>query len=106
MAAIALAVAQVRAARVAEPPRCRRTAAVAEIVSEIAAFPRAPGSDRVATLLVGVGLTEAPLDRPVLAGAPAWAVVDSAMAAEDAAAEVAVAVAEVAEDKGTVDEGN
>jgi hypothetical protein len=33
-------------------------------------------------------------------------VVDSAMAAEDAAAEVAVAVAEVAEDKGTVDEGN
>jgi hypothetical protein len=81
---------------------------VAEIVSEIAAFHRAPGSDRVATLLVGVGLTEAPLDRPVLAEVPAWAVVDSAMAAEDAEeeAEVGVAVAEVAEDKGTVDEGN
>ena len=54
-------------------------------------------------LLVGVGLTEAPLDRPVLAEVPAWAVVDSAMAAEE---EAGVAVAEVAEDKETVDEGN
>ena len=76
---------------------------MAEIISEIAAFHRAQGSVRVATLLVGVGLTEAPLDRPVLAEVPAWAVVDSAMAAEE---EAGVAVAEVAEDKETVDEGN
>ena len=103
VAAIALAVAQVRAARVAEPARCRRTAAVAQIASVVALSHQAQGSVRVATLLVGVGLTEAPLDRPVLAEVPAWAVVDSAMAAEE---EAGVAVAEVAEDKETVDEGN
>jgi len=76
---------------------------VAEIVSEIAAFHRAQGSVRVVMLLVGVGLGATPLDRPVLAEVPAWEAVDSAMVV---VAEVAVAVAEVAEDKGTVDEGN
>src|SRR5205809_875512 len=81
--ALALEVAQVRAVRVAEPARCRRTAAVAQIASVVALSHQAQGSVRVATLLVGVGLTEAPLDRPVLAEVPAWAVVDSAMAAEE-----------------------
>ena len=76
MAAIALAVGQVPAARVQEPARCRRTAAAAQIASVIALSHQAPGSVRVATLLVAVGLTEAPLDRPVPAEAPAWAVVE------------------------------
>jgi hypothetical protein len=75
--------------------------AVVQIASEIAVSHPAPGSDRVATLSVGVGLTEAPLDRPVLAEVPVSALVDSATAR--AAADAA---GEVAEDKGTVDEGN
>ena len=100
-AAIALAVAQVRAARVAEPARCRRTAAVAQIASVVALSHQAQGSVRVATLLVGVGLGATPLDRRVIAEVPAWAVVDSAMAAE---AEAGVAVAEVGgADKQTID---
>jgi hypothetical protein len=93
VAAIALAVGQVPAARVAEPQRCRRTAALAQIASVIGLSHQAPGSVRVTTLLVGVGLTEPPLDRPVLAEVPASAPVDSATAraearavAEDAAA--------------------
>ena len=74
---------------------------MAEIVSEIAAFHRAQGSVRVATLLVGVGLGATPLDRRVIAEVPAWAVVDSAMAAE---AEAGVAVGEVGgADKQTID---
>jgi hypothetical protein len=95
VAPIALAVARVRvpAARVAGSARCRRTARVGagvEIASEIAASHPAQGSDRVATLLVAVDLTQAPLDRPAVVEAPAWAAVDSAVVVVE---EAAVAVA-------------
>jgi hypothetical protein len=78
VAAIALAVARVPAVRVA---------AVAETVSEIAVSHPAQGSGRVATLLVEVGLTGAPLDPPAVAEVPAWAAVELVVAvAEDAEA--------------------
>jgi hypothetical protein len=86
VAAIAPAVGQVPAAQVAEPPGCRRTAALPQIASVIGLSHQAPGSVRVATLLVGVGLTEAPLDRPVLAEVPVSALVDSATARAEAGA--------------------
>jgi hypothetical protein len=79
VAAIALAVAQVPAARVAEPARWRQTARPvppAEIVLEIAASHPAQDSVRVATRLVAVGLGAAPLDRPVVAEVPAWEAAD------------------------------
>src|SRR5712671_4868865 len=44
------------AARVAEPQRCQRTAALAQIASVIGLSHQAPGSVRVTTLLVEVGL--------------------------------------------------
>jgi len=104
VAPIALAVGQVPAARVAEPAGWRRTAAVAQIASVIAPSHQAPGSVRVATLLVEVGLAEAPFDPPVVAEVPAWAVVDLAMALAEALV-VAGAAAEVeAGDKPTVGE--
>jgi hypothetical protein len=82
---------------VAQRARCRRTVAVAEIVSEIAAFHRAQGSVRIATLLVAAGLEATPLDRPVLAEVPAWEAVDSATAVAAAAGAVAAEVVAVAE---------
>jgi len=96
--AIALAVGQVPAARAREPVQCRRAAAVAQMASVIALSHQGPGSVRVATLLVAVGLTEAPPGRQVTAEAPAWGAVDSAVAvvAEEADA---VAVADVEDDK-------
>ena len=100
--AVALAVAQVLTARVAEPARCRRTAAVAQVVSEIAAFHRAQGSVRIATLLVAADLEATPLDRPVLAEVPAWEAVDSARAVAVAAEVVAVAEVVGAEGKQTI----
>jgi hypothetical protein len=97
VAPIALAVGQLPAARVAAPPRCRRTAAPAEIASVIGLSHQVLGSVRVTTLLAEAGLTEAPLDRPVLAAVPVSALVDSATAraeagavAEDAAAAAGV----------------
>jgi hypothetical protein len=82
VAAIVLAVGQVPAAPVAELARCRlsgRPELPAEMVSEIVVSHPAQDSVRVATLLVAVGLTEAPLDRQVTAEVPAWEAVDSAM---------------------------
>jgi hypothetical protein len=109
VAAIVLAVGQVPAAPVAELARCRlsgRPVLPAEMVSEIVVSHPAQGSVRVATLLVGVGLTEAPLDRQVTAEVPAWEAVDSAtvalVAAGAAVAEDAVAAAGVVEDRQTV----
>lgn len=97
VAVIALAVGQVPAARVAAPPRCRRTAALVQTASVIGLCHQAPGSVRVTTLLVGVGLAEPLLDRPVLEAVPVLALVDSATeraeagaAAEDAAAAAGV----------------
>jgi hypothetical protein len=80
--------------------------AVVQIASEITVSHPAPDSDRVATLSVGVGLTEAPLDRPVLAEVPVSALVDSATARAAADAVAGDAAGEVAEDKGTIYEGN
>jgi hypothetical protein len=92
VAAIALAAGQVPAARLAEPPRCRRTAALAQITSVIGLSHQAPGSVRAATLLVVVGLTEARLARLAIAEVPAWEAVDSAVvvAEADVVAEVDV----------------
>jgi hypothetical protein len=97
LAATALALAQVRAARVAAPARCRlsaRPVSLAEIVSEIVVSHPVQDSVRVATLLVAVGLGATPLDRPVVAEVPAWAVavlvvVEEAAVAEDAEEEAA-----------------
>jgi hypothetical protein len=86
VAAIARAVGQAPAAQVAEPQRCRRTAALAQIASVIGLSHQAPGWVRVTTLLVGAGLTEARLDRPVLAEVPVSALVDSATARAEAGA--------------------
>ena len=58
-----------------------------------------------ATHLAAADSAEALRDRPALAEVPAWEAVDSAVGVAEAAV-VAVAVAVVAEDKGTVDEGN
>jgi hypothetical protein len=102
--AIARVVGQVPAARGAELARCRlsgRPVLLAEMVSEIVVSHPAQDSVRVATLLVGVGLTEAPLDRQVTAEVPAWEAVDSAMVvlvAAGAAGADAVAAAGVGED--------
>ena len=71
---------------------------MAAIVSEIAAFHRAQGSVRVATLLVGVGLGATLLDRPVLAEVPAWEAVESAVVVAEADA-----VAAGVEDRQTID---
>ena len=107
VAAIALAGGQVPAARVREPVRCRRTAALAQIALAIGLSHQAPGSVRVATLLVALGLTEAPLDLQVTAEGPAWEAVDSvvvALVVVDALPEAdVVAVADVGDDK-TVEE--
>jgi hypothetical protein len=104
---IALALGQAPTARVAEPPRCRRAAAAAQMASVIALSHQAPGSVRVATLLVAVGLTGAPLDQQVTAEVPAWEAEDSAavvVAEAHVLAEVhVVAVADVGDDK-TVEE--
>ena len=54
-------------------------------------------------LLVGVGLTEAPLDRLVIGEVPAWEAVDSAAVAVAEEAADVVAVADVEDDK-TVEE--
>jgi hypothetical protein len=108
VAAIVLAEDRVPAAPVAELARCRlsgRPVLPAEMVSEIVVSHPAQDSVRVATLLVGVGLTEAPLDRQVTAEVPAWEAVDSAMVvlvAAGAVAEDAVAAAGVVEDRQTV----
>jgi hypothetical protein len=99
VAAIALTVGQMPAGRVAEPPRCPRTAALAQTASVIGLSHQVPGSVRVTTLLVGVGLTEAPLDRQVTAEVPAWEAVDSAMVVLVAAD--AVVAAGVVEDRQT-----
>jgi hypothetical protein len=104
VAAIVLAVAQVPVVPVAELARCRlsgRPVLLAEMVSEIVVSHPAQDSVRVATLLVGVGLTEALLDRQVTAEVPAWEAVDSAMVAAGAAGVDAVA-AGVVEDRQTV----
>ena len=53
---------------------------MAQIVSVIALSHQAPDSVRITMLLVGVGLTEAPLDLQVTAEVPAWEAV--ALAAE------------------------
>jgi hypothetical protein len=102
--AIALAQGQVPAARGVEPPRCRPAAALAQIASVIGLSHRAPGSVRAATLLVAVGLTEAPLDPPALVEVPVLALVDSATARAEAGAvaEDAAAAAGVVEDRQTV----
>ena len=71
--AIVLAVEQVLTAGERKLVQCRRIAALAQIVSVIALSHQAPGSVRVAMLLVAVGLTEALLDRLVIAEVPAWA---------------------------------
>jgi hypothetical protein len=99
---IALAVEQVPAGRVRERLQCRRTAAVAQIASAIALSHQAPGSVRVTTPLVAVGLTQAPPGRQVIAEVPAWEAVDSAAVVVEEAADV-VAVADVEDDK-TVEE--
>lgn len=95
VAAIALAVAQVPAARVAESVQCRRAARLApaaEIALEIVVSHPAQDSDPVAALsAAAVGLGATPLDRPVVAEAPAWAVAVLVVAEEAAVAEVAVA---------------
>jgi hypothetical protein len=100
VAAIVPAEGQVPAAPVAGLARCRlsgRPVLPAEMVSEIVVSHPAQDSVRVATLLVGVGLPEAPLDRQVTAEVPAWEAVDSAMvvlvAAGAAVVEDAVAAA-------------
>jgi hypothetical protein len=108
LAAIALALGQVTAAQVREPVRCRGAAAVAQIASVIALSHQVLGSVRVATLLVAVGLTEAPLDQQVTAEVRAWEVVDSAAVVAEEEADVlavahVVAVADVGDDK-TVEE--
>jgi hypothetical protein len=93
VAAIALAVAQVRAARVAEPARCRQAAAVAQIASVIGLSHPAQDSDPVAALsAAAVGLGATPLGRPVVAEAPAWAVAVLVVAEEAAAADAAAVV--------------
>ena len=89
--AIALVVGQVPRARVAEPVQCRRTAALAQIASAIALSHQAPGSVRVTTPLVAVGLTQAPPGRQVIAEAQAWEAVDSVMVAAEEAHVVVVA---------------
>jgi hypothetical protein len=90
--AIALVLAQVRAARVAEPARCRQAAAVAQIASVIGLSHPAQDSDPVAALsAAAVGLGATPLDRPVVAEAPAWAVA-VLVVAEEAAADAAAVV--------------
>jgi hypothetical protein len=103
VAGFALAVAQVRAARVAAPARCRlsaRPAPLAEIVSEIVVSHPVQDSDPVAALLVAaVGLGATPLDRPVVAEAPAWAGAVLVVAEEAAVAEDAAEVAAGAEGK-------
>ena len=102
VAGIALAVAQVRAAPVAAPARCRlsgRPASLAEIVSEIVVSHPVQDSVRVAMLLVAVGLGATPLDRPVVAGAPAWAVAVLVVAEEAAVVEDAAEAAAGAEGK-------
>jgi hypothetical protein len=104
VAAIALAVGQARAAPVAGLARCRlsdRPELAAEMLSEIVVSHPAQDSVRVATLLVAVGLTEAPPDRQVTAEVPAWEAVDSAMVVLVAAG---VAGADAAAAGGGVDE--
>jgi len=85
---------------------------VAQTASGIAVSHPAPGSDRVATLSVVVGLGAIPLARPAVAEVRAWEAVDSAVvvveaavsmeAAADAAA-AAGAAAAAAGDKRDVD---
>jgi hypothetical protein len=75
-------------AQAAGPVRCRRTAALAQIASVIGLSHPAPGSVRVTTLLVGAGLTEAPLDLQVTAEVPAWEALDSAVAVAEEEAHV------------------
>ena len=92
--AIALAVEQVPAGRAREP----------QMESAIARSHPAPGSVRVATLLVALGLTETLLGRQVAAEVSAWEEVDSAVeVAEEEAHVLAVAdvvgVADVGDDK-------
>jgi hypothetical protein len=80
---------------VAERAQCLRIVVVAQTASEIAVSHPAPGSDRVATLLVVVGLGATPLDLPAIAEVRAWEAVDSA-AVVAAAAAVSMAEAVVA----------
>lgn len=98
--AIALAVEQVQAVRVREP----------QMASAIALSHPAPGSVRVATPLVALGLTEALLDQQVTAEVAAWEEVDSVVVAPEEAAHVlavadVVGVADVEDDK-TAEEEN
>ena len=105
--AIALAVGQLPAAWVLQPVRCPQTAAAAQIASVIALSHQAPGSVQVTTLLVAAGLEAPPLDRPVIAEAPAWEAVDSpvveVVAAVSMVAEDAAAAAAGVEDRQTID---
>ena len=97
VAAIVLKAGRVPTAQVAESAQCRQTVAVVQTASVIGLSHRDPGSVRITTLLVGVDLTEAPLDQPVIAEVPALALVDSAtvraeagVVEEDAAAAAGV----------------
>jgi DUF2950 family protein len=74
------------------------------MASVIALSHQVPGSVRVATLLVAVGLMEAPLDQQVTAEVPAWEAVDSATARAEAVALAGAAVEGEAGDKRAVGE--
>lgn len=77
-----------------------------QIASVIALSHQAPGSVRVATLLVGVGLTAALLDRLAIGEVQAWEALDSAVVVAEEAHALAVArVAAVAgvEGRQTID---
>jgi len=78
---------------------------VAQTASGIAVSHPAPGSDRVATLSVVVGLGAIPLARPAVAEVRAWEAVDSAVLVVEAAVsmEAAADAAEAAGDKRDVD---
>jgi hypothetical protein len=99
---LAAAIARAQVVLVAEQAQCPRIAVVAQTASEIAVSHPAPGSDRVATHLVVVGLGGIPRAPPAVAEVRAWEAVDSAVAvavvvvsmAEGAVVVAAVAVAE------------
>ena len=95
---------QLQVVRVAERAQCLRTAAAEETVSEIGVSRPTQGSVQVATLLAAVGLTEAPLDRPVVAEVPAWEAVDSAVVAAAAGDAAAAAGEDVAGNRLKTDE--
>jgi DUF2950 family protein len=74
------------------------------MASVIALSHQVPGSVRVATLLVAVGLMEAPLDQQETAEVPAWEAVDSATVRAEAVALAGAAVEGEAGDKRAVGE--